>query len=65
MRNFKVVSEWYNKERMKDYQVRDYGEGQEVWVCLFPVGWFKSEDINPEDLIEGSVWEQAAMNSST
>lgn len=59
----KVVSQWYNKNRMKDYQVRDYGKGQEVWVCLFPVGWFKSEDITPEDIIEGTVWELSPMNS--
>lgn len=59
----KVVSQWYNKERMKDYQVRDYGKGKEVWVCLFPVGWFKSEDIKPEDLVEGSVWELTTMTT--
>jgi len=60
----KVVSQWYNKERMKDYQVRDYGQGEEVWVDLL-VGWFKSEDIKPEDLVEGSVWEESPMTSST
>lgn len=53
----KVVSQWYNKERNKTYQLREYALGLEVHVLL-GVGWFKSEDITPDQLVEGDVWEK-------
>tara|TARA_Y100000588_G_scaffold244854_1_gene259056 strand:- start:5861 stop:6031 length:171 start_codon:yes stop_codon:yes gene_type:complete len=53
----KVVSQWYNKERNKTYQLREYGQEMEVYV-LMGVGWFKSVDITPDQLVEGDVWEK-------
>lgn len=53
----KVISQWYNKERKKTYQLREYTQGLEVHV-LMSVGWFKSGDISPEHLVEGEVWEE-------
>lgn len=51
----KVISTWYDTERKKHYQIRQYIDGVEVFVDL-NVGWCKSCDIPPEDIKESKVW---------
>jgi len=58
----RILSQWYNKDRKKVYQIREYTQVKEVYVFM-AVGWFKSGDISPENIVEGDVWEQITDES--